>query len=71
MNDLGTYILAFSLLGILILIGIFAFIIWIIKKGVKNAIEDTICSVEFREQLRNDIVYSIIRANKQLNNVEK
>lgn len=53
------------LIGIIILC---SFIIWLIKKGVKNAIEETLYSTEFREQLRNDITFSIIRANKQLNN---
>ena len=69
-----TYImgfLAFALLGILIIIGIFAFIIWLIQKGVKNAIEETLYSDEFREQFRNDITYSILSANRQLENNER
>ena len=71
MNDIGAYIIAFGIFGILILIGIFAFVIWLIKKGVQNAIEDTLYSKEFREQIRNDITYSIIIANNQLNNNTK
>lgn len=35
-------------------------------KGVKGAIEESLTSTEFREQLRDDITFSIIRANKQL-----
>lgn len=55
---------------IVIVIGC-AFIIWIIKKGVKNAIEETLYSDEFREQLRNDITYSIISAKRQYENNER
>ena len=71
---MDTYImgfLAFGLLGLLIIIGIFAFIIWLIQKGVQNAIEETLYSVEYREQFRNDITYSIISAKRQLENNER
>lgn len=60
-NALFVIFIFFILIGFVM---ICSFIIWLIKKGVKNAIEETLYSTEFREQLRNDITFSIIRANK-------
>ncbi len=63
---LFVYIL-YVLIAILIFCLIISFYIWMIKKGVKNAIKETLYSVEFREQLKNDITYAIISANRQNN----
>lgn len=54
-------------LSLLILFLLTLFLIWLIKKGVKNAIKETLYSMEFREQLRDDITFSIIRANREIN----
>ena len=69
MDNLISIICVYGLWVLLFLLIYFAFIIWIIKKGVKNAINETLCSKEFREQLRNDITFAIISAHRQENSI--
>ena len=57
----------YFLVGFLILLAFIAFTTWLIKRSVKMAIEETVCNTKFREQIRNDITFAIICANRQQN----
>ena len=66
MLNLGNLTFEIIVVIIFFVILYFAFIIWLIKKGVKNAIEETLLENEFHEQLKLDIKFAIISAYKEI-----
>lgn len=57
MNDYSYLFIFIGVIGILAIVGYFAFIVWLIKKGVKNALNEFF--TESYEDILEDIKYAI------------
>ena len=62
------YILSFGLLGLLVFILIIAFIMWMIKKSVKNAIVEVIDENVFYDNIKLSVAEGVLLALEQYNN---
>ena len=62
------YLLSFGLLGLLLFVLLIVFIIWIIKKGVKNAIVEVIDEDALFENIKLSVAEGVLMALEQYNN---
>ena len=62
------YLFSFGLLGLLVLFLVVIFIIWIIKKGVKNAIVEVIDEDALYENIKLSVAEGVLMALEQYNN---
>lgn len=68
LEGIFAYILSFGLLGLLVFILIIAFIMWMIKKSVKNAIEEILENDVYDKDLKYIIAEGVLLALEQYNN---
>ena len=68
LEGIFAYILSFGLLGLLVFILIIAFIMWMIKKSVKNAIVEVIDENVFYDNIKLSVAEGVLLALEQYNN---
>ena len=68
LEGIFAYILSFGLLGLVILILIIAFIMWMIKKSVKNAIVEVVDEDALFDNIKLSVAEGVLLALEQYNN---
>ncbi len=68
LESILTYLFSFGLLGLLIFILIICFIMWIIKKSVKNAIVEVVDEDAFYDNIKFTVAEGVLLALEQYNN---
>ena len=68
LENILAYLFSFGLLGLLVLFLVVLFVIWIIKKGVKQAIMEVLDDDEIFKDIEVSVAQGVLMALEQYNN---